>query len=227
MVVNPDLYFIPIIARALQSDLQSSLEVAFDEIKRLGQQDQFSRGLAQFKMFMESICQAHNHQVTDHARRLMAQIATDTFEGSPSQRQEILDRIRSRPDWQAEFETISHEMMEEPGRLSSPGFQVFRDNQLISEIVFREGPERKSAGDIVPGHYQLRFVTGRVLWEGELAAGDLIWTEAFPGEKLDLAAETAEAKGKSTRQIGLWEGEVILRVHAGMESGSIEVELTR
>ena len=226
--MNADLYFIPIIARALQDpDPQTSLDAAFGEINRLGQQDQFSRGLAQFEMFMESICQAHNLQETDHARKLMAELATETFSGSPSQRQAILDRIRSRPDWQAEFEAISNEIAEESGQLSVPVIQVFRENQLINEMAFQELPERKSAGDIVPGHYQLRFITGRILWEDELTAKDLIWTEAFPGEKLDLAAETKETKRKPTRQIKLWKGEVILRVYAGMENGSIEVELTR
>ena len=225
--MNSDLYFIPIIARALKEpDPQAALKAAFDEIKCLGQQKQFSRGLAQFEMFMDSVRTAHNLQETDHARRLMAELATETFAGNPSQRQAILDGIRSRPEWQAEFEAISNEIAEESGQFTVPLIRVLRENQLISEMIFHEVPARRSAIDIVPGHYQLRFVTGRVLWEGELTAKDLIWTEAFPDQGLDLAAETEEAKGRPTRQIELWEGEVILRIYAGVESGSIEVELT-
>ena len=226
--MNPDLYFIPIIARALKEpDPQKSLEAAFDEIRRLGQKEQFGRGLAQFETFMKSICQAHNQQETDLARKSMIELATQTFEGSSSQRQTIRDMIHSRPEWQAEFEAISNEIAEESRQFTVPVTQIFRENDLIGEMTFHEVPARKSVGDIVPGRYRLRFVTGRVMWEGELAAGDLIWAEAFPDQGLDLAADTAEIEGRPTRRIELWEGEVILRIYAGVESGSIEVELTR
>ncbi len=66
--------------------------------------------------------------------------------------------------------------------------------------------------------------TGWVIWQGELTERDLIWMAAFPDVPLDLAADTDETSARTTREESLLDGELILRVIPGLESGNIELE---
>ena len=53
--MSDDLYFIPIIAKALQQkDTEQALLQAFEQIKSLGRKPQYQQGLAQFEQFMAS-----------------------------------------------------------------------------------------------------------------------------------------------------------------------------
>jgi hypothetical protein len=48
---------------------------------------------------------------------------------------------------------------------------------------------------------------------------------AFPGEPLELAADTGKRVAKATREERLLDGEVLFRVIPGLERGHIELEL--
>ena len=81
-----------------------------------------------------------------------------------------------------------------------------------------------------PGEYRIAFDTGRLLWRGELDERDLIWSRAFPGEDLRMAADSEEVvvEPSSTSEIlqgecsiccypGLYCGTLVVRFHAGRE----------
>ena len=70
-----------------------------------------------------------------------------------------------------------------------------------------------------------RLIPGRVLWAGVLEERDLVWAKAHPGEDLRLAADGGTQSTPPTRRFELLNGTVLLRVHAGLESGVLEIEL--
>ena len=108
-----------------------------------------------------------------------------------------------------------------------PVIQLICNDRMVDEMTFSERRKTNSIGGIVPGIYQIKLITGRVIWEGELTSKELIWSAAFPEQRLELAAETVDAEKTPTREIMVWDGEIMVRIYAGIESGSIEVELTR
>ena len=84
-------------------------------------------------------------------------------------------------------------------------------------------PGSTSLVRITPGRYSLHLETGRLLWTGSLRSTELLWEEAYPGEPLQLAADTAEDGRQATRELVLLDGEVVLRVLPGLESGCLEI----
>lgn len=212
----------PILEKALQGpDLDVSLRQAFDRIKQLGAQGDYQEGLENFKEFMEEVFSYHNLVENDYARELIIELALQTFAIGKEEMQAALKVIDSRPEWKREYDQFHRQVVQENEQNVLPVIQVFSGDQLIGQMSFYETPDRKSLDEISPGNYLLKLHTGVVLWEGELTAGDLIC------RRLEMAAETDEVKRQPTKQIELWHGEVILRVFAGIESGSIEVELTK
>jgi len=153
----------------------------------------------------------------------MTDLATDTFDSSEAERQAIIDLIQSRPQWQQEYEQLASEISgleTKPRRLE---ISVYREEKLIGTTVLEKIPGSQTIDKITPGCYTVSLATGRVIWQGELTEQDLIWRAAFPGEPVDLAADTGGAASKSTRQFKLLDGEMTLRVFAGLESGKLEI----
>ncbi|MFC1814050.1 ThiF family adenylyltransferase [Thermodesulfobacteriota bacterium] len=84
---------------------------------------------------------------------------------------------------------------------------------------------KESIRNIKPGHYMIRLDNGRIIWQDELSEQELIWTAAFPGEALNLAADTGGITPRMTREIKLLDGDLIIRVYPEIESGRIEIEI--
>jgi hypothetical protein len=76
-----------------------------------------------------------------------------------------------------------------------------------------------------PGQYDLGFDTGRVLWAEQLSDKDLIWSHAYPGRPLLLAARTGDSEREPTRHVSLCDGAIVLSVYPGTEDGILRVEL--
>jgi hypothetical protein len=226
--MNRNLYFLPIITKALkEANPKAALKCAFDEIKQLGKQKQYREGFSNFRHFMEQVRSYRELQETDFVNQLVAEIATDTFDGSEEEKQAVVKSIISHPEFKAEYEATCQEIEKEIGKQATAIIQVLSKRRLVGEMTFTKIPDRKSIEGIFPGSYMLKLNIGRVIWQGDLMRKDLIWSEAFEGKPLDLAAETTEIKRKPTREIILFGGDVILRIFASIESGSIEVELTK
>ena len=226
--MSEDLYFIPVLDKAFrQANPGVALKDAFDEIKRLGKQEQYREGFVNFVRFMGQICKYQELRKSDSMRQLIAEIATETFDGTEKEKQAVIKIIMSRAEFKAECEAICKEAGVDQDKYTDVVIQVFSQKRLIGEKAFTKIPDRKSIKGILPGSYMLRLNIGRVVWQGNLTGKDLIWTEAFGAKRLDLAAETEDIKRIPTRKIVLLGGDVVLRTFAGVESGSIEVELTK
>ncbi|MCK4787320.1 MAG: hypothetical protein KAV87_26415 [Desulfobacteraceae bacterium] len=224
--MSENLYFISIIARALhEPDIEKALKEAFRKIKRMRTEERYAEGFSNFELFMDSAYRHHKITATDYAHELIAQLVTGTFEGSTQEKRSLLDFITSHPEWKTEYEAIRR--MEEDENLMQefPVIEVSSDKGIVIEKTFKKVPGCESFDGILPGNYKIRLVnTGWVIWEGELTAKELMWSEAHKGKNLPLAA----GKRRPTDEIDLLNnGEVILRTYAGIESGCIEIELTR
>jgi len=80
--MSEDLYFITILARALQEpDVESALKKAFSEIKQMGTQERYAEGFENFELFMAAAHSRYELTVTDHIQELIIRLATGTFEG--------------------------------------------------------------------------------------------------------------------------------------------------
>ena len=219
------LYFISIIARALQSpDVDKALRDAFCQIKDKGIQDRYVEGYRNFELFMQEVYNRYQVTATNDVRKLIALLGTGMFEGTLQEKESLLNIINSNPDWKAEYEAFRHTETHEDLTQDFPVIAVLSEEGLVREITFTKVSGCESIDNIVPGNYKLEFVnTGWIIWAGHLAAEKLIWSEVPKSENLSLAAGAPIPTGEIKL---LGNGELMLYTYAGTESGRIEIELT-
>ena len=102
---------------------------------------------------------------------------------------------------------------------------IERNDNVVATCSFEQPFGARNVDGIAPGDYRVKLDTGCVLWEGNLSERELLWSKAFPGKPLKMAADSGQPTGEPTREISLLDGTVILRVYAGVESGFMEIEL--
>ena len=230
--MSNDLYFISIIAKALeQKDTEGSLRQAFEEIKSLGEKPEYGQGFQQFQQFMNTV----NEQVKDKssddrlrteiAKQLIVELATDTFEGTDEDKRKALSIIKSNPQWRKEYDQLVAEIEELSQVPESIEILISRDNKPFKSVAFSNIPGSKGIDRITAGVYNIAFATGRVIWEGKLTAQDLIWVEAYPGRPFDLAADTTGLKPEPTKEISVFDGEIIIQIFPSIESGSMKITM--
>jgi len=224
------LYFIPIIARAISSENpKQAMDEAFDEIQELGNQPEYQEGYRQFLEFVKTAVRPSgektdrkNQIIRDAIHRLIYDLVTDTFDGDEDQKNALINVIISDPEWGTEYERIKAEAQDFLAPEAIIEIEVLKDEQLIGSISTIK--ELNQVSPIFPGKYMIRFSNGRVLWEGNITREDVIWTYAFPGRELPMAAETEPLHQESTKTITLLGGELVIYVFAGLESGRMRIE---
>ena len=173
--MHDDLYFIPLIAQALeQPDCGGAMCAMFERITAMGRQPRYAVGYRQFLIWMDVVEKSMSHE--------MPEVMADSM-----------------------FE-----------------LRIERDGAAVASCTFERARGVKTVGDITPGHYTLKVETGRTVWEGELAARDVLHR---PEEPMKMVADTGEAP-PPTREFTELDGMLIVRVFAGMEAGTVEIELT-
>jgi len=226
--MSDNLYFIQVLGRALeQADLGTSLYSAFTEIKKKAAQKKYAEGFMNFELFMDAVCHQYDNIATSYVHQLIDQLATGTFEGTDQEIKTLLDIINLHPQWKTEYETVCCLEANTDLARGFPEIAVLSQKSPARCVSFPKGPGCRRLNDIIAGNYKLELTnTGWTIWEGELTAKELIWSEAHKGENLRVAA--GKAKEEPTNEIDLLHnGDLILRTYAGIESGSIEIELTR
>ena len=229
--MNQELYFIPVLTRALErADAPTALGEAFREIHRAGRRPEFREAYDNFQRFMEEVvrqvAEARLTTLEDASvRELIADLATDTFEGTADEHQCAHGLVQSRPEWAAEYEALRSEIAVRPTAGAMAEILVMREATVVAQITLSRKAERGFVSDVFPGRYVIALETGRLIWKGDLTERLLIWKVAFPDRALDIAAATGETPGDATREEVLLGGELILRVFPGLESGRLELEL--
>ncbi len=105
--------------------------------------------------------------------------------------------------------------------------RLIRDGAIAGDGVLLPGPGGVRFGRIVPGHYTLVMSTGRVLWERQLVAEELLTAFSLPETALRAAAQTKEFEPDPTITTALAGGALMVRVFAGREAGTIECVMKR
>ena len=231
--MDNDLYFIPILAEALdRKETKQSLKQALEKITSLGAASPYRQGYEQFRQFMDivktSAAKSHAHDIEpDSITELITALACDTFAGSEQDRHKALAIIASCRPWKEAYDRLVEEV--EPLKQTPKDIRIClsRDREPVSSVAFTHIPDTRTIANIRPGSYRIALESGRVLWEGELTGKDLIWTEAYPQEPFKLAADTAARKAPATKQVNLWNGQITIRVFAGLESGRLEIAMNQ
>jgi len=201
-----DIYFIPLIAEALQRpNPHQAIREAFKEIVRLSKEPGYTQGFSQFQRFMAMIQnwrQREREGIEDTSTEALMESSI-----KPRRVMNLLDETKTE---------AAH---------PSPEMIIEKDGEYINAINLEKLPVTKEIKDIKPGRYEFMLDTGRLLWEETLTEKDLLWSHAFPEQDLPLAAETGEITLRPTREVRVLNGEVVIRVFAGIETGRIEVEV--
>jgi len=108
-------------------------------------------------------------------------------------------------------------------RPESVALVVEKGDVLLATIPLEGDSGARVIDGIGPGAYRLSFDTGRVLWEGEIEAKDVL----LRGQPLELAAGAGAAPGKPPLELPLPGGTPIVRVSPGLEAGRMVVEWRR
>ena len=114
MTDSKKLYFIPILAKAIGSDdPKRAMEDAFEEIRKLGQSQEYQEGFRQFQEFARH---AIKHAIDDAdpktqpikntIHHLIYDLVTDNFGGDDGLKKKLLNAIQNNPEWNAEYERI-------------------------------------------------------------------------------------------------------------------------
>ena len=230
MADSKKLYFIPIIAQALDSDdPKRAMKRAFDEIQQLGNQPEYQKGYRQFLEFVKTAVKPSgekmdrkNQMIRNAIHRLIYDLVTDTFDGDEGHKNALMNAIMSDPEWGAEYERIKNEARDYLASEATLEIEVLKDDHLIGSVSAIKDSDM--VGPIFPGKYSVRFSNGRVLWEGDITREDVIWTYAFPGKDLPMAAETEPLQQEPTRTLTFLDGELTIYVFAGLESGRLRIK---
>jgi len=202
-----ELYFIPIIAKALrQKDTKKALQNAFMEITNLGKQSAYKEGFSQFQRFMKEIYQNSS----------LKKISGDLEDNI----EPLIDLIMSQPDWEKQYDDLISEFQLE----YNLEIQLEKNNELLWKTTITPNGFSATIKNIVPGDYIVKLNTGRILWEDTLSEKDLLWAKAYPEKPIDLAADTGIEIRKPTKEFSLLNSEIVIRVFPGIESGYIKIE---
>ena len=232
--MSKNLFFLPSIASALKKpDPKKAIQDAFEEIEKLGRQPEYRRGFRQFQMFMMEIRRkidartSLSEDIVLNAliRDLQLQVIARVLEENRDEEQACLDLINSRPNWKKEFERLCSEVAKAEPSHRAMKILLDKDREHFETIRFNRQPYAKTLRNIRPGMYEFKLETGRVLGEEYLTRDELLWVYAYPKEDLKLAADTGDTLERPTRGVELLDGEVIIRVFPGIESGRLEIEI--
>lgn len=215
--MTDDLFFIPMIAQALsRPDPVAALREAFTQISRMGRQERYRRGFEQFQRFLaESISPGSiTSQGSQHID--LPELPKDATSLAVADAEAI-------SELQATLRKLLDESAVELDLPTKLGLTLLRDGHAIAHLVMTLWSGCETVSGLQPGHYELALATGRIIWEDDLADEDLLWPAAFPGKPVPLAADTGQTDEPASRVVSLMEGQVVLHVLPGIESGRLRI----
>lgn len=226
--MSHDLYFIPVLAKALsKADVQKSLDNAFYLIERLGHQRLYAEGYHNFRRFMSELFARRQLLEEQTVRTAMLNHIESTF--TETKVCALLEQIQKDKShrFRQEYEALCREFELCTEKTLIPTIRVLYNGREFQQVSFAKRPGRRMVYEISPGHYTLKLDSGLVIWEGRLNASDLMWKQAFGEKDLELAAETVEIHRRPVREIQVPDAAMILQTFAGLEVGSLGIELIR
>ena len=122
------------------------------------------------------------------------------------------------PQWKKYSEEFSFD--------GDESFRIFieRDGIVIDSIIMTNMDDIKHINNIIPGLYTIKIDNDQTIWCGEFTEQHLIWNSAFPERPLELAADTGNSKAESTLKLKLFNGQLIISILPGIESGCLQIQ---
>ncbi len=213
-----DLYFIPLLFAALASaDVAEELRRTIHTIIVLGKDERFKRGYEQFLVFVAAALTAHPYAV----RTGEAEATTDDGVGEA---EELLNELAALPELAEVWDSVKRDLEWESETEIHIELLLQRNDEPPQTLRLSKEDREGFFRGVVPGAYELSVASGRVIWETTLTKHDLLSAYAFAEEPLRLAADTGGEPDTPTRQALLLDGEMVVRVFAGPETGRVEIE---
>jgi len=231
--MNNNLYFISVFEAAFQQpDAGKALEKAIEHIITMGQLPEYEQGFLQFDQFMNEVKRNFETRLKESEnttlsvfKDLSLQLAAGILEEDQKELKKIMDVLASKPEWKDEFNKIPIEMSESETHTGKLELIIERNGYRFGTVPLDRLPFKKDFTNMKPGKYVVKLNSGRIIWQEELFAEDLLWTYAFPQQALDMAASTWDTTMRATRVISLLEGEIIMRIFPELEHGRLEIEI--
>jgi len=101
---------------------------------------------------------------------------------------------------------------------------IERDGIVIDSIIMTNLDDIKYINNIIPGLYSIKSDNDQKIWSGEFTEQHLIWNSAFPERPIELAADTGNSMAESTLKQKLFNGQIILSILPGIESGCLQIQ---
>jgi hypothetical protein len=229
--MNRDLFFIPILAEALQSrDAGDGLRSAFSRIEVLGRLPAHRTGLRQFRMFMSA---AARHRATGESdaletpimQQLILELAAGALDEFPIEREFVAQVVRARAHWQRACDELRREGSVTEIRGGALGLVLRREGHIIKTIRLSPEAPLANVGEIGPGAYCLELDGGRVIWSRQLGKQELLWWAANSADPLELAADSHIPRtGRApTSEDRAADGFLLVRIFAGVDYGRMEI----
>jgi len=214
--MSNDLYFIPLLIKALESaDIVEGLRRAIRAIIVLGQDERFRNGYGQFMVFMDAILAAQGHDVDQ---------TETTITGGVDGMAALFGELAALPELDEIWDSIQKDLRLIPDADICVTFLLRRNDESPKWLQLSKEEPKGFFRGVLPGAYELSLSSGRVAWEAKLTKQDIFLAYAFAEEPLQLAADTEIVREKPTRRAVLLNGEVVISVFAGPESGRMEIE---
>ncbi|MFC1734767.1 hypothetical protein ACFL1X_01525 [Candidatus Hydrogenedentota bacterium] len=226
---NDRFFFIPMLDRALREEHQSrALKKTFEQIEIMGREPRYSEGAEQFRLFLETTCQFIEFNPIDENSEelvwaILLEMVTQALEHSESMPAVIRAFGDIFPEWKENSEQLEIEIVE----LNKPVIMQLlleRNNNIVGTVEISDLSGSGVFKGITPGFYRA-ILNGRVVWEANLTESDLVWTAAFPGRDLELAAATDKGETAPIPSVDLLNGEIVINVFHGTENGSLEIKV--
>jgi hypothetical protein len=233
MTENQNLYFIRLLQKAFRSpDKKRAMRAAIDEIESKSKLAEYREGYRNFQAFLKAIDKYASSEpeiasglAAEIIELKMIDILTNTFQGNEKDKRAILELIKADPGLLSDYEALKIEISEFLPAEASIMIEIIKNGSLYTSLAYEPSSTLVSVKGITPGSYAIRLSTGLLLWEGQLQEKELIWTRAFPKEKVKAAAETKAIPRKASLSKPLLNGEFTLEIFPGLESGAIQLSV--
>jgi hypothetical protein len=235
MTENQNLYFIRLLHEAFRNpDRKRAIKAAIDEIESKKKLAEYREGYRNFQAFLKAIDKYASSDPeiagslgAEIIESKMIDILTNTFQGNEKDKQAISELLKSDPGLLSDYEALKTEISEFLPTETLIIIEILKDGRSYASFAYEPSTKLISVKGITPGSYAIRLSTGLLLWEGQLREKELVWTKAFPKEKVKAAAETKAIGRKASLSKPLLNGELTLEVFPGLESGAIQLSVRK
>jgi hypothetical protein len=235
MTENQNLYFIRLLQEAFRNpDRKRAIKAAIDEIESKSKLAEYREGYRNFQAFLRAIDKYASSEPeiagslgAEIIESKMIDILTNIFQGNEKDKQALMKLIKTDSGLLSDYEALKTEISEFLPTETLIMIEILKDDRYYASFAYEPSTKLISVKGITPGSYTIRLSTGVLLWEGQLQEKELIWTKAFPKEKVKAAAETKAIGQKASHSEPLLNGELTLEIFPGLESGAILLSIRK